>query len=29
MGYERYSRDSNLGDYYNRSNDQDFGRDYG
>jgi len=29
MGYERYSRDSNLGDYYNRSNDRDFGRDYG
>ncbi|MES2043458.1 MAG: DUF2171 domain-containing protein [Pseudomonadota bacterium] len=29
MGYERYSRDSNLGDYYNRSNDEDFGRDYG
>jgi hypothetical protein len=29
MGYERYSRDSNLGDYYNRSNDHDFGRDYG
>ena len=29
MGYERYSRDSNLGDYDNRSNDQDFGRDYG
>jgi len=29
MGYERYSRDSNLGDYYNRSDDRDFGRDYG
>jgi len=29
MGYERYSRDSNLGDYYNRGYDQDFGRDYG
>jgi hypothetical protein len=29
MGYERYSRDSNLGDYYNRGNDQDFGRDDG
>jgi hypothetical protein len=29
MGYERYSRDSNPGDYYNRGNDQDFGRDYG
>jgi hypothetical protein len=29
MGYERYSRDSNPGDYYNRNNDQDFGRDYG
>jgi hypothetical protein len=29
MGYERYSRDGNPGDYYNRSNDQDFGRDYG
>ena len=29
MGYERYPRESNLGDYYNRSDDQDFGRDYG
>ena len=29
MGYERYSRDSNLGDYYNRSDEQDYGRDYG
>ena len=29
MGYERYSRDSNLGDYYNRNNEQDYGRDYG
>jgi len=28
MGYERYSRDGDPGDYYNRSNDRDFGRDY-
>lgn len=35
MGYERYPRDRNSGDYYNRNDDQDFsrddrsGRDYG
>lgn len=29
MGYERYPRDSQLGDYYNRSDDYGFGRDYG
>lgn len=29
MGYERYSRDSNLGDYYNPADEQDYGRDYG
>ncbi|MDQ2878771.1 MAG: DUF2171 domain-containing protein [Pseudomonadota bacterium] len=29
MGYERYSRDSHLGDYYNPGDPQDTGRDYG
>ena len=29
MGYERYSRDSNLGDYYNDQTPMDYGRDYG
>ncbi|GAA0312661.1 hypothetical protein GCM10009087_23500 [Sphingomonas oligophenolica] len=29
MGYERYPRDSNLGDYYNDQTPMDYGRDYG
>ena len=29
MGYERYPRDSNLGDYYNDQSPMDYGRDYG
>ncbi|MDO7840822.1 DUF2171 domain-containing protein [Sphingomonas immobilis] len=29
MGYERYPQNSNLGDYYNRQEPQDYGRDYG
>ena len=29
MGYERYPRESNLGDYYNRQDPQDYGQDYG
>ena len=29
MGYERYPRDSNLSDYYNRQDPQDYGHDYG
>ncbi len=28
MGYERYSRDPNSGDYYGRSNSNDYGRDF-
>jgi len=28
LGYERYSRDRNSGDYYGRPNSQDYGRDF-
>jgi hypothetical protein len=28
MGYERYSRDPNSGDYYGRPNSNDYGRDF-
>ena len=29
MGYERYPRGTQPGDYYNRGDDMDYGRDYG